>query len=86
MMDNRVKIGDQFYSPLLIKVGYQQKYPDGASDLVKALSAEFEDKKMMNRLHHAVDEHVQKTAVLRGGYLYTSKVELMILKPIENGE
>lgn len=83
--DNRVKIGDQYYRPIIIKVECEQDFPRDIPSLAKEQAIRLEEEKMIQKLNSAINEHITTTGVIRGGHLHTHKVELMILKPIKNG-
>jgi hypothetical protein len=83
--NHTVKIGDQHYRPILIKVENKQNIPEDLDDTGKALIAEYEDEQVKERFNSAINEHVVIKGRLKDGHLYTRTVELMILKPIKNG-
>lgn len=86
MITNKIKIGDKYYQPIAIKVEYKQDFPLGISGRTRALAIQLEEEEMIKELNKAINEHVIKSGVIKEGHLHTSTIELMILKPIQNGE
>ena len=84
--DHKVKIGDQYYRPILLKVEYQQDLSPKLTAEEKQMLIDAKEESMMDRLNSAIDQHVTKSGVIRGGHLHTNKIEIMILKPIKNGK
>lgn len=84
--DHKVKIGDQYYRPITIKVEYQQDLSPKLTDKEKQMLIDAKEEVMIDQLNSAIDEHVSKSGVIRGGHLHTNRIELMILKPIKNGK